>query len=60
MEVKSVSFSKEESKLIKLCLFDHLINLKLNNADQSRIQSLQQIIDKLPSTENNLEEPNAQ
>ena len=60
MEVNSVSFNTEESKLIKLCLLDHLINLKLNNANQTRIQLLQQIIDKLPSTPNNLEEPNAE
>ena len=60
MEVNSVSFNTEESKLIKLCLLDHLINLKLNNENQTRIQLLQQIIDKLPSTPNNLEEPNAE
>jgi|TARA_R100000781_G_scaffold114929_2_gene87918 hypothetical protein len=46
-----VSYDFEETEIIKIALMDYLVNLKINNGKTSRIQKLQQIIDKMPERE---------
>ena len=46
-----VSYDLEETEIIKTALMDYLVNLKINNGKTSRIQKLQQIIDKMPQKE---------
>ena len=46
-----VSYDFEETEIIKIALMDYLVNLKINNGKTSRIQKLQQIIDKMPTRE---------
>jgi uncharacterized protein Veg len=52
-EVKTVSFSEEESIFIKQSLQDHLTNLKINNGRKESVQKLQQVIEKLPKDQVN-------
>jgi hypothetical protein len=48
-----VSFNKDESKFIRVSLEEYLVSLKINDGSRSRIQKIQQIIDKMPAMKKN-------
>tara|TARA_R110002051_G_scaffold259420_1_gene318751 strand:+ start:1588 stop:1809 length:222 start_codon:yes stop_codon:yes gene_type:complete len=48
-----VSFDKDESKFIRVSLEEYLVSLKINDGSRSRIQKIQQIIDKMPAMKKN-------
>ena len=52
-ENKKIVFDNDESKFIRLSLEEYLVSLKINNGSKSRIQRIQQIIDKMPIMEKN-------
>tara|TARA_R110002167_G_scaffold208055_1_gene412117 strand:- start:250 stop:432 length:183 start_codon:yes stop_codon:yes gene_type:complete len=52
-EKEKVIFDETDSVVIREALNDFLANLKINGGSRKRIQLMQQIIDKLPKSENN-------
>jgi|TARA_R110002074_G_scaffold85795_4_gene189685 hypothetical protein len=53
MGISKVTFDKDESNFIRVSLEEYLVNLKINDGSKSRIQKIQQIIDKMPAMEKN-------
>lgn len=53
MGISKVTFNKDESNFIRVSLEEYLVSLKINDGSKSRIQKIQQIIDKMPAMEKN-------